>query len=111
MTGCHRIDLLRILIYMVETPKNTSDVMITIFREEPWPGARLFAGAYINQSELARVYGLDRTQVCRILSGKRRPSLKYTRRIAEALDMSIEDLLIELDKLQPDTASKLTQLR
>jgi antitoxin component HigA of HigAB toxin-antitoxin module len=39
----------------------------------------------INESELARIIGVDRSYVNRIISGERKPSIKIAKAIAEAL--------------------------
>jgi transcriptional regulator with XRE-family HTH domain len=64
----------------------------------PFANCVMFAGRYVKLSELSRQFMLDHSYLSRILSGQRYPSLKYALRVAEALDMGLEEFLAELDK-------------
>ena len=46
----------------------------------------------INQSELARKVGVNRTTICRIENGTRSPSLGVAYRIAKELDVPVEKI-------------------
>jgi transcriptional regulator with XRE-family HTH domain len=64
------------------------------------PNAVRFAGRHVNLSELSRMFMLDQSYLSRILSGKRKPSWTYAIRIAEALDMGLEQFLDEWQKIK-----------
>jgi transcriptional regulator with XRE-family HTH domain len=54
------------------------------------------AGVAINVSEIARLKNMDQAYVSRIVSGKQQPSLKAARAISEALGMTIDQLLTNI---------------
>ena len=66
---------------------------------EPYPTTQsvLFCGWFINLSHISLHTGIGLSSVSRVFSGKRQPTLKNTKKIAEALKMSIEDFILALE--------------
>jgi len=54
----------------------------------------------INRSELARMLGVDRAHVSRILSGKIRPKSEMVGRIAKAVGVSVGEMRMVLDAMR-----------
>lgn len=52
--------------------------------------------AYVNQAAIATAYNIPRTNISRILSGERRPSIEVAEKMAEALDMDLEQFIAHL---------------
>lgn len=55
----------------------------------------------INRSELARATGIDVAHISRIFSGKANPSLALAVRIAEHLEISLDELSGALSQCKP----------
>lgn len=66
---------------------------------EPKPDKQTiwFMGQPLSLRRLADAEALDRTLLSRIFSGKRKPTLFYSRAIARALEVSIDDFLAALE--------------
>ncbi len=58
----------------------------------------VLAGKVVNVYALAQTTGMDQGYLSRILSRKRRPRIDYAMRIAQALDMGLEDFLVAIDE-------------
>lgn len=66
-----------------------------------------FAGQFINSYELSKDHGLCHSHVWRILTGERKGSTAYVRRIAKALGMSLEAFVDAADAAQATRLSRL----
>lgn len=79
-----------IIMYMVSRP---TDCIVA----KPNGLSVKFGGVPISLSAICRLTDIDLSHLSRIFSGKRQPSTKASRRIAEALEMTLEDFLDTLD--------------
>lgn len=61
--------------------------------DEPDSRSIKLAGRYINVSLLASVMDANHGYLCRILAGKRTPSVEFLQRMASGLGMGVEELL------------------
>lgn len=76
---------------------------------EPRPTYRSikFGGRFVNLKELARDNHFNHSYITRIIKGSRTASVDYCRRVAEALDMPLEDFLQAVDELRADLKAAL----
>lgn len=74
--------------------------MADVVVDNPNSQTVMFAGRFINLSEISRQNHIDVSYLSRIFRGQRTPSLPYIKKISRALDMSIEDFVNALDKVQ-----------
>jgi transcriptional regulator with XRE-family HTH domain len=61
--------------------------------DKPTPQSIKLGGRYINMLKLSEATGFSHSYVSRILAGKRSPTIPYLRKVAEALYMTVDDLL------------------
>lgn len=59
----------------------------------PWLGQKLYQHR-MTQTELASRVGVNQTQISSYLKGKRRPSSETCKRLAEALSVPVDEVLI-----------------
>lgn len=60
---------------------------------------------HVNRSALARAMGVSRSQLSRILNGQIEPPMKMVRKLADALDASLDEVDEFLKKLRKNEAN------
>lgn len=78
--------------------------------ESPTGQSVRLCGRYINLKRLADEEGLDHSYVCRIISGNRaNPSSAYLKKVADALRMSIDDLVEAIAERKAERHAELVR--
>lgn len=66
--------------------------------EKPAINSVLLGGRYVSVQAISRVQGLDPSYVCKIINGKKDPTVKTARKIASAVGMGLEEFLDAVDE-------------